>query len=95
MDEFAFPGTVRFEGVPGAVPVPPDPATMRAIAAATGGQTYDAQTAGEAVNIYKKLGSTVAQKHERDDITSWFSLGAGIVLISAVTAGLIFGPTLP
>ena len=88
-------GTVRFEGIPGVVPVPPDPATMRAIATATGGQTFDARTAGEAVDVYKQLGSTVASTHEHRDVTSWFSFGAGLVLISAVTAGLVFGPTLP
>jgi Ca-activated chloride channel homolog len=88
-------GTIRFEGLPGAVPVPPDPATMRVIASTTGGQMFDAQTAGEALDVYKRLGSTVASTHEHRDITSWFSLGAGLVLISAVTAGLVFGPTLP
>jgi Ca-activated chloride channel family protein len=88
-------GTVQFEGVPGVIPVPPDPATMRAIASATGGQMFDAQTADEATNIYKKLGSTVAHKTQWDDVTSWFSLGAGLVLLTAVGAGLALAPPLP
>jgi hypothetical protein len=68
---------------------------MRAIAGATGGQMFDAQTASQAVGIYKQLGSTVARKHVRENLTSWFSLGAGLVLLTAVGAGLALAPPLP
>jgi Ca-activated chloride channel homolog len=89
-------GTVRFEGVPGPpIPVPPDPATMRAIASVTGGQTFTAQSADEATHIYQNLGSTLARTHVRRDLTTWLSLGAGLLLIAAVGAGIAFGPLLP
>ena len=39
------------------IPVPPDPPTMHAIAAATGGKTFTARSAGSASHIYQSLGS--------------------------------------
>jgi Ca-activated chloride channel family protein len=88
-------GTMRFEGVPGVVPVPPDPTTMQAIAKLTGGQMFSARTAGEAANVYGSLGSTIARTHVRHDLTAWFSFGAGLLLLGALGAGLAIGPVLP
>ncbi len=88
-------GTVRYPGIPTPIPVPPAPATMQAIARITGGKTYTAQTADEATNVYGHLGSTLARTHSRREITSWLSLGAGLLLVAAIGVGASLGPVLP
>ena len=84
-------GTIRFPGLPEAVSVAPDPVTMRAIARATGGEMFAAETAGEASSIYGNLGSTIARKSERHSLTAWFSFAGAVLLIAAVIVGLRTG----
>jgi Ca-activated chloride channel family protein len=88
-------GTMRFVGVSGAVAVPPDPGTMKAIAGATGGLMFSARTAAETSTIYETLGSSIGRKSERYSLTSWFALGAGLLLAAAVSFGRSAGPALP
>jgi Ca-activated chloride channel family protein len=88
-------GKVSFVGLAAPVPVPPDPATMQAIARITGGKTYTAETAQQATSIYGQLGSTIARNRSRRDVTSWLSLGACILLLAAVAIGISIGPALP
>jgi len=72
------------------IPVPPDPPTMRAIAAATGGKMFDARTAKSASHIYTTLGSSIGRQEKNRVISSWFAAGAAGFLIAAVGAGLLF-----
>jgi Ca-activated chloride channel homolog len=68
------------------VPVPPDPALMRQIAKASGGRTFNAQSAGELSSIYTKLGSRLASTARKSDITALFAAG-GLVLVLVAAAG--------
>jgi Ca-activated chloride channel homolog len=68
------------------VPVPPDPALMRQIAKASGGRTFNAQSAGELSSIYTKLGSRLASTTRKSDITALFAAG-GLVLVLVAAAG--------
>jgi Ca-activated chloride channel family protein len=77
------------------IPVPPDPATVRQIAATTGGKAYTARTSSKLVDIYKSLGSSIGQKTEFREISSWFAAAAAVLLLGAVGAGLILGGRLP
>ncbi|HEY4346808.1 MAG TPA: VWA domain-containing protein [Gaiellaceae bacterium] len=77
------------------VPVPPDPATMGAIAAATGGKAYTAQSAASVVQIYRTLGSNIGRTHKRVQISSWFALAAAGLLLVAVGAGHVFEARIP
>jgi Ca-activated chloride channel family protein len=77
------------------VPVPPDPATMSAIAAATGGKSYTAQTAASVVQIYRTLGSSIGRTHKQVEVTSWFAAAAAALLLAAVAFGQVFAARLP
>jgi Ca-activated chloride channel family protein len=87
-------GTLKYEGYP-PVPVPPDPATMQAVAHLTGGKMYTAQTAEQAQSVYSTLGSTIARARTRREITSWVAFAAAILLVAAVAvAASGFSPIL-
>ena len=77
------------------IPVPPDPATMRAIAHATGGRSYTAQSAASVVQIYRTLGSSLGRRRELKEITSWFAAAAALLLLLSVGAGRALEGRLP
>jgi len=77
------------------IPVPPDPATMRLIANATGGATYTARTAERLSGIYKSLGSSIGRKTERREVTSWFAAAAAVFLLGALGTGRLVEGRLP
>jgi Ca-activated chloride channel homolog len=62
-------------------PVPPDPATLRAIAEASGGQAFAAADADGLAAVYDRLGSQVASEREPREVTAAFAGGA-LVLIA-------------
>ena len=66
--------------------VPPDPETLKAVSERTGGQFYDAPSAGELAKVYDDIGSKVGYREERKDATHW-PLGIGVVLLM-IAAGL-------
>ena len=74
--------------------VPPDPATMRAIARATGGSMFAARDSRGLQDIYNSLGRSVGQQSQRREITSWFAAGAALVLLGAVGLGRAWGSAL-
>jgi Ca-activated chloride channel family protein len=77
------------------IPVPPDPATMRLIANATGGSTYTARSAERLSNIYKSLGSSIGRRGTNREITSWFAAAAALFLLGAVGTGRLVEGRLP
>lgn len=79
----------------GSFPVKPDPVTLAAIAHATGGQTYRAQSADEVDSVYKHLSSSVAKKPERREISSWFAGLAAFFLLGSLGAARVVGEKLP
>jgi Ca-activated chloride channel family protein len=68
------------------IPVPPDPATMHAIARATGGRDFTAQSADRARDVFGGLGSSIGRRTTSREISSWFAGAAAALLIAA--AGL-------
>ena len=81
-------------GTPGAIidgsngaplPVPPDPETMARIASTSGGETFDVSEAEELDAVYAQLGSQLATRPEKRDITAGFA-GGGLVLLLTATA---------
>ena len=67
------------------IPVPPDPETMREIASASGGRSFQATDSGELGTVYKRLGSQIGTKPEKREITAAFA-GGGILLLAAALA---------
>jgi Ca-activated chloride channel homolog len=75
--------------------VPPDPQTMTMVSKLTGGQAYTAYTASKATEIYKQLGSSIGHRTEKRQITSWFAIFAGLLLVLAVGLARLWGSLLP
>ncbi|HVL97220.1 MAG TPA: VWA domain-containing protein [Solirubrobacteraceae bacterium] len=71
-----------------AIPVPPDPGTLREMARASGGSAYRVEDAGELDSIYQRLGSRIGVRRVRREVSAAFA-GAGLLLlIGALGTGL-------
>jgi len=67
--------------LPNGEPVPPDTATLRAIAQRSGGQAFTAGEAGALSAVYERLGSQVATRQEQREVTGAFAGGALVLLL--------------
>ena len=90
-------GVVRgeFDGIQRTIPVPPDPATLRAIAETTGGKFYEAQNAGSLHSAYSKLGSSLGRAPGKTEVTYAFLAGAAGLLVAAGFLSALWSPRLP
>jgi Ca-activated chloride channel family protein len=77
------------------IPVPPDPETMREIAERSGGRAFQAEDSDDLSRIYEGLGSRVASKTEKREITVAFAAGGGLLLAAAAAFGLRSTARLP
>jgi Ca-activated chloride channel family protein len=77
------------------VPVPPDPATLKAIADRTGGQFFAAQSAKSLQAAYSKLGSRLGRKPGKSEITYGFLAVAAALLLGAGLLSALWSPRLP
>jgi Ca-activated chloride channel family protein len=77
------------------IPVPPDPATLRAIADRTGGEFFAARSADSLESAYAKLGSSLGRTPGTSEITFAFLLGGmGLLLVAGVLSAL-WSPRFP
>ena len=65
--------------------VPPDPESLARVARASGGQAFTAETASGLKGVYERLGSQLAHKDEKRQVTSAFA-GGGLLLLLAGAA---------
>jgi Ca-activated chloride channel family protein len=77
------------------IPVPPDPSTMRAIATATGGKTFAAQSSGKLSSVYKSLGSSIGRRTDLREITSWFLAASALFLLASLGTARVWAGRLP
>jgi Ca-activated chloride channel family protein len=75
--------------------VPPDPETLRRIAAASGGQSFEVDDAGRLQDVYRSLGSRLGTRPERREVTSAFAGGALLLLLGALATGVRWRVRLP
>lgn len=68
------------------IQVPPDKATLAAIAKATGARFFEAPTSEDLAAIYEGLGSRVGFTMEQQEVTQWFAAGALLMVLAG--AGL-------
>jgi Ca-activated chloride channel family protein len=73
----------------------PDPKTLRAIAERTGGKFYRAKTAGAVEAAYSQLGSKAGRRTGNVEVTSWFLIGAALLLVGAGGLSTFWSPRLP
>lgn len=81
-------GTIRVPRAGGGTQVrrvPPDPAGLRRIARASGGQAFEARDSERLDRVYEELGSRVGRKDEVREMTAGFA-GAGFLLVLAGAA---------
>jgi Ca-activated chloride channel family protein len=62
--------------------VPPDTATLRAIAERSGGRAFTAEQADALSAVYERLGSEIATKREPREVTGAFAAGAALLLLA-------------
>jgi len=68
--------------LPDGKPVPPDTASLQAIADRSGGDAFTAQDASGLSAVYERLGSQVAMKEQPREITGAFAGGAIALLLA-------------
>jgi Ca-activated chloride channel family protein len=89
---FSFPG----QGPGGRLfGLQPDPKTLHAIATLTGGEFFQANSAGKAEAAYKKLGSSIGRTPGHVEVTDAFLLGAAVLLVLAGVLSTRWAPRLP
>ena len=71
-------GVVEFHrfGTTRIIPVPPDPVTLKQIAAQTGGRFYEAESAGDLREAYERLGSLVSKVERKQEELASFDRAA-------------------
>jgi Ca-activated chloride channel homolog len=77
------------------IPVPPDPATVRAVSRITGGQSFTAQSSPKLTTVYKSIGSNIGRKHQLREITSWLAIAAAVLLVAGVALSRFWSAPLP
>ncbi len=88
-------GGGAYFGGPPRIPVPPDPATLRAIAQTTGGRFFDARSEQAVRSAYSSLGSIVGRDRFKREATSEFLALAAILLVVAGVFSALVSPRLP
>ena len=93
--QFGPPGNNGFGGFGGSIPVPPDPATLRAIASTTGGKFVAARNAKTLNSSYANLGSRLGRKPGKSEITNELLLLGAILLVGALGLSALWSPRMP
>ena len=73
----------------------PDPATLRAIAHTTGGRFFAARSSASLDDAYERLGTKVARKKGRTEVTFAFVLGSAVLLLGSTLAAARWAPRIP
>jgi Ca-activated chloride channel homolog len=79
----------------GQLPVPPDPETMAEIASTSGGEHFDVAESAQLDSVYQGLGSELATRPEKREITAGFAAGGLVLLLAAAALSLRAAGRLP
>jgi Ca-activated chloride channel family protein len=75
--------------------VPPDPATLEAVAQASGGRAFAAEDAGALDQVYERLGSQIGTRKEQREISAGFAAAGLLALAGALFTSLRWRGRLP
>jgi Ca-activated chloride channel homolog len=75
--------------------VPPDRDTLRRLAASSGGRYFEADDRLELSEVYERLGSQVAKRDERRDVTAAFAGGGALLMLAGGALSLHWFRRLP
>ena len=92
---FGPPGGGGYPGFGRGINVRPDPAILRQIAGATGGEAFTAKSASKVEDIYKSLGSRLVRRSSTQEIGSWFAGAAGLLLLGSLGLARLTSDPLP
>jgi Ca-activated chloride channel family protein len=70
-----------------------DEATLKAVAAATGGTYYQAEDASQLRGVFAKLPSDIQNQHEEHEISVWFVLAGALLAVGAIGLSLRWNRT--
>lgn len=83
-------GTIVQDGVE--TPVPVNEEDLRQIADITGGEFYEARSAGELEDVYEDIGSSIGYTTETQEVTArWTGAALGLMVLTAAGSLLWFG----
>ena len=83
------------EGVlPDGRAVPPDPASLAAVAEITGGEAFESKDAESVRKVYEDLGTFIGTRQVMGEVTSWPAGIAALLLVLAGVAAWRVGPKL-
>ena len=85
----------RKDGTTWREPVPPDTGTLQEIARETRGRFYEAADAQRLTEIYRGLGTRLATKQEKQEVTAAFAGGGLALLVFGMVAAMARGGRLP
>jgi Ca-activated chloride channel homolog len=77
------------------VRVPPRPATLRTLARATGGRFFTARDDARLREVYESLGSRLARRTTKREVTDVFAAGSGALLLVAGSLSTLWFRRLP
>jgi Ca-activated chloride channel family protein len=77
------------------IPVPPDPATLSAVARLTGGKFFAAQSADALQSAYSHLGSLIGRVPGKKEVTNEFLALAAAFLLAAGVLSVLWSPRIP
>jgi Ca-activated chloride channel family protein len=77
------------------VTVPPDPPTLKRIAAITGGRFYAAPTAKQLTEVYRNLGSRLGRATEQRELTDLFAGAGGLLLLAGGSLSMLWFQRFP
>jgi Ca-activated chloride channel family protein len=83
------------QGTPPRIPVPPDPATLSAIAKLTGGKFFSARSSDALQSAYKELGSRLGRVPGSKEVTNEAVALAALLLVAAGILSALWAPRLP
>jgi Ca-activated chloride channel homolog len=87
--------TLDYGGFKQRIPVPPDPDTLKRIAATTGGHFYAARDANRLSAVYKELGTRLARGKETHEMTYALVIASAVLLVGAGGMSLLWAGRLP
>jgi Ca-activated chloride channel homolog len=85
----------RRDGTTWREPVPPDTKTLQEIARETRGRYYAAADAQQLTDIYRGLGTRLATRREKQEVTAAFAGGGLALLVFGMVAAVARGGRLP
>jgi Ca-activated chloride channel family protein len=85
----------RRDGTTWREPVPPDTTTLQEIARETRGRFYEAADAQRLTEIYRGLGTRLATRQEKQEVTAAFAGGGLALLVFGMVAAMARGGRLP